>query len=155
MLQVYGDAETMRYVGDGQPISPNECAHWIQVTLANYQTRGYGMMIVHSTGSGELIGFAGLVHPGSQTEPELKYALSRTCWGQGYATELNQGMLRFGFDMLSMNRIISTVHSENQSSIRVLEKLGMCIENERCEGDGSITLVYSITAKNYRNSTDQ
>jgi hypothetical protein len=32
MLRVYGDADAMRWVGDGQPIAPDGCAKWLKVT---------------------------------------------------------------------------------------------------------------------------
>ena len=46
MLAVYGDAEAMRWVDDGQPIGDEEARRWIEVTASNYRTRGYGMSAV-------------------------------------------------------------------------------------------------------------
>ena len=43
MLSVYGDADAMRWVGDGQPLAREGCIKWVEVTLGNYQRRGYGM----------------------------------------------------------------------------------------------------------------
>lgn len=41
-------------------------------------------------------GFYGLVHPNGQPEPEIKYALLRTYWGCGFATEAVSAMLQYG-----------------------------------------------------------
>ena len=43
LLAVYGDADAMRWVGEGRAITRDECGRWIDVTMANYAKRGYGM----------------------------------------------------------------------------------------------------------------
>jgi hypothetical protein len=43
LLAVYGDAEAMRWVGEGRPITLPECEQWLEVTQANYEKCGYGM----------------------------------------------------------------------------------------------------------------
>ena len=32
MLAVYGDAEAMRWVGDGRPLTAEDCDRWLDVT---------------------------------------------------------------------------------------------------------------------------
>src|SRR5579871_739553 len=93
MLAVYGDAEAMRWVGDGQPLDRAQCEQWVTVTHRNYATRGYGMYALVERQSGAVIGFCGLVHPGGQPEAEIKYALRREFWGQGFATEAAAALL--------------------------------------------------------------
>ena len=43
LLRVYGDAEAMRWVGDGVALTPQQAANWLEVTANNYRQRGYGM----------------------------------------------------------------------------------------------------------------
>ena len=83
MLAVYGDAEAMRWVGDGTPLSPEECDRWLVVTAENYAKRGYGMFALVERETGAVVGFCGLVHFGGQAEPEIKYALLRCGLGPG------------------------------------------------------------------------
>lgn len=64
LAEVYGDADAMRWVGDGGAITPNECRDWLVVTEKNYQTRGYGMFALEDRTTGAVVGFCGLVHPG-------------------------------------------------------------------------------------------
>src|SRR5262245_10633171 len=122
---VYGDADAMRWVGDGNPLDRDACRRWIDVTWRNYEERGYGMSTAVSRALHETIGFCGLVHPGGRTEPELKYALARIHWGSGFATELARGLLRYGADHFAMKRIIATVAPAHVASRRVLVKAGM------------------------------
>jgi ribosomal-protein-alanine N-acetyltransferase len=136
----------MRWVGDGRPISRSECEEWIKVTEANYAKRGYGMFALVERDSGAIVGFAGLVHPGGQLEPEVKYAFLRAHWGVGLATEAVPRLLAYGASAHGLRRIIATVAPGNLVSQRVLAKAGMVLAHHRSNGDGSTTLVFEWRA---------
>jgi len=139
---VYGDADAMRWVGDGQPITRTECDRWIEVTLNNYRTRGYGMFVLLDRGSGDVVGFCGLVHPDGQAEAEIKYALHRSFWGQGLATEAAAALIAYAADTLGIDYVIATVAPENRASRRVLMKAGMHPGAIRNNDDGTVTEVF-------------
>ena len=92
LYAVYSDAEAMRWVDDGQPISWADCVRWLEVTHRNYATYGYGMSALVLRATDAVIGFCGLVHPGGQVEAEIKYALLQPYWGQGLAGEGLEGL---------------------------------------------------------------
>jgi len=144
ILAVYGDAEAMRYVGDGSPITREDALRWLDVTAANYEGRGYGMFALEDRATGELVGFVGLVHPDQQPEAEIKYAFTRAQWGKGLATEAVRHVLsaaeRFG-----LTDVIATVAPEHTMSQRVLEKAGMRLQRLRDNEDGSRTMVYGCS----------
>lgn len=142
LLAVYGDAEAMRWVGDGQPITREACAQWFQVTADNYARRGYGMFTLVDRSTGQVVGFAGLVHPGGQAEAEIKYALHRAHWGRGLASEVVPALLAHGARAHGLRRIIATVAPGNLASQRVLAKAGMVRAEQRANDDGSATLVF-------------
>ena len=142
MMAVYGDPVAMRYVDDGLPIVEAACRDWVDVTLRNYETRGYGMFAVEHLESGEVIGFCGLVHPGGQTLPELKYAYRQSAWGSGYATEAAQALLEYGRRVHRMQRVIATTAPENSASHRVLVKAGMRDTGVHTEEDGERIQVF-------------
>lgn len=68
LYEVYSDVEAMRWVGDGQAITIAECREWFLVTERNYAKRGYGMFTFLAKSTGEVVGFAGLVHPDGQRD---------------------------------------------------------------------------------------
>lgn len=142
MYSVYSDAEAMRWVGDGRPITREECHHWIKVTLNNYAVRGYGMFALQDRSSSEVIGFCGLVHPRGQEEAEIKYALGREFWGRGLATEAVRAVLAYGAAELGIDYVIATVAPENRPSHRVLLKAGMRHGELRENEDGSVTQIF-------------
>jgi [ribosomal protein S5]-alanine N-acetyltransferase len=142
LLAVYGDADAMRWVGDGQPLSREGCEEWLRVTASNYRTRGYGMFALEERATGEVAGFVGLVHPGGQAEVEVKYALQRSRWGRGLATEAVRALLAYGSEAHGIRRVIATVAPANAASRRVLARAGMHEIEHRHDEDGTDTLVY-------------
>lgn len=148
MHAVYGDADAMRWVGDGQPLARAQCEEWLAVTRRNYATRGYGMNAVVERGSGAVVGFCGLVHPGGQAEAEIKYALLRARWGRGLASELAAALLAHGAAAHGLRRVIATVAPDNLASQRVLRKAGMQRGALRRNDDGSFTQLFDWQPEN-------
>jgi RimJ/RimL family protein N-acetyltransferase len=148
MGAVYGDADAMRWVGDAQPLSREACVEWLAVTDRNYATRGYGMATLQLNGGDAVVGFCGLVHPGGQLEAEIKYALRREFWNQGYASEAAIGMLDYGAHKLGLRRVIATAAPANFASHRVLLKAGFNRVHIRRNDDGSCTEVFTWARTN-------
>jgi RimJ/RimL family protein N-acetyltransferase len=74
----------------------------------------------------------------------MGWRLSRTAWGQGYATEAARLALADGFGRCSFERVVATVQPANDASCAVVRKLGMTeLVDLRSEG----LLVYAISAE--------
>ncbi len=146
LAAVYGDAEAMRWVGDGRPLDAQACRHWLDVTRGNYARRGYGMFAVEWKVTPGLVGCCGIVHPGGQPEAELKYAYLRQVWGQGIATEALIGLIGHAIGVHGLRRLIATAAPENTASHHVLRKAGMTVAERRRNEDGSETVVFEVTA---------
>ena len=61
---------------------------------------------------------------------EVFYALHPTYWKKGYATEALETILTYGFVDLALHRISAGVATENEASIRLLERVGMIREGK-------------------------
>ncbi|PYC20198.1 hypothetical protein DMO17_18550 [Aquipseudomonas alcaligenes] len=139
--RVYSQPEVTRWAGDGKPLTWDDCARWVDVTLENYAKYGYGMFCVLEQELDQVVGFCGLVHPEPGALPELKYAFAPEYWGRGYASELVPKFLSALVREFSLQKLIATVAVENKASQRVLAKSGMINVSSRAEGD-SLTLVF-------------
>jgi RimJ/RimL family protein N-acetyltransferase len=64
----------------------------------------------------------------TSVEVGLYYAFSPRFHGKGYATEAARALVDYGFQHLRLHRIIATTAFENIPSRRVMERLGMQIE---------------------------
>lgn len=124
------DPEVRRFVG-GAPRSRERAeAKFRQVYLQPVPDRLALWATVYKP-QGQYIGYCG-VYPhfdetgsGIPGEGVLAFYLARPYWGRGLATEAGQAFLHFGFEQLSLSRIIATVHSGHDASVRVLAKLGL------------------------------
>ena len=145
MLAVYGDLEAMRFVGDGTALSREECERWLAVTAENYAKRGYGMFALVERQTGQVVGFGGLIHFAGRGEPEIKYALLRSAWGRGLATEAARALLGFA-RTLGLQQVIATVDPDHHASQRVLAKAGMQRGALLQDEDGSWTQYFDWRA---------
>lgn len=76
--------------------------------------------------TGELIG-GGTIKVCNRKHKEafIGYCFKPKYWRKGYATELGEGLLHFGFNKLNLHRIYATCDITNIGSAKVLEKIGM------------------------------
>ncbi|GMA23129.1 N-acetyltransferase [Luteimicrobium album] len=99
-----------------------------------------GLLVVELRGSGEPIGYCGLVanSVGRPDEPELAFEFLRSSWNQGFATEASRAMLELA-GSVGYRQLASTVRDWNGASLRVLEKLGFVrtgqVERDADHGD--------------------
>lgn len=95
--------------------------------------RGFGWWAAEVPGVAPFIGFIGLGVPffGAHFLPpgklvvEVGWRLARDHWGRGYATEGAHECLRFGFEDLGLEEIVSFTTTTNRRSQAVMQRLGM------------------------------
>ncbi len=143
---ICGDRRTMRYVGDGMTLSPRRCAEWIDESLVDYATRGYGASALYVQGESSMAGYCGIVAARRRADPEIIYALRPRFWAQGLASELVPALLEFGFGPCGLDRLVATIRPENHASLRVVEKAGMHCAGEELAGEGILMLIYALDA---------
>jgi len=113
---------------------PRHQGDTIEVMLAAVEDREsaertqYGWTVRLAEGD-EFAGEAGVSLSGDRfRQGEIHYSLLPVFWGKGYATEIVKCLISFGFSDLKLHRVYAGVCTENQRSIRVLEKAGMSRE---------------------------
>lgn len=144
---ICGDGRTMRYVGDGMVLSPARCARWIEESLVDYATRGYGASAVYAEGDPVMAGYCGIVTARRRADPEIIYALRPQWWRQGLARELVPALLHFGFETCGLPRLVATIRPENHASLRVVERAGMHCAGEELAAEGILMLIYALDTK--------
>ncbi|NNK80000.1 MAG: GNAT family N-acetyltransferase [Flavobacteriales bacterium] len=138
------DEDVSRYTGDGGVMSFEEIERRIREdVMGDYARHGFGRFAVEWRETGAFIGFTGLKYLVDMDEVDLGYRFMSNYWGMGIATEAGKACIEFGFKELGLERIIAMLLIENQSSIRVLEKLGFQFEKSFIE-DGLIIQQYAI-----------
>ena len=93
--------------------------------------RGWGFWATEIKESGKFIGFVGL-HKPKATLPfspcvEIGWRLLGNYWGHGYATEAAREALKYSFEILCLNEVVSFTTVANFRSQAVMERL--CLRN--------------------------
>ena len=113
-------------------------------------------LAVELAATGDLIGDVILEWSASEhLQGEIGYVLHPDHHGRGYATEAGRELLRMGFDLLGLHRIIARCDARNGASARVMERLGMrreghLVENEFIKGEWTDELVYAMLEQEWR-----
>ncbi|HEY0606893.1 MAG TPA: GNAT family N-acetyltransferase [Herpetosiphonaceae bacterium] len=125
-FRLYGDPETMRYMGQGPSSLAEEQRH-IQQHILQIYPLGIGLRAVIFKATGTLIGYCGLLVQEIEDRPELEiaYLIDRAYWGRGLATEAAARTVQDWREHLTQDRLIALVDPRNGASARVAQKIGM------------------------------
>lgn len=130
---MYGDREVTATLPDHMyDDSLDKTRAWLErkVVEQAQERDGLGMWAIEELASGRVVGGALLqgARINGREQVEVGYHFARAAWGQGYATEVAQALVEYGFQTLGLTRIVGVVLPQNAASRRVLEKVGMQAE---------------------------
>jgi RimJ/RimL family protein N-acetyltransferase len=100
---------------------------------AHWDADGWGLWAVEVPGVASCIGFVGLwpAHYVTGDPVEVGWRLAHEHWGHGYATEAAREALRFGYQDVGLDEIVSFTVPQNVRSWRVMERIGLRREPSR------------------------
>lgn len=61
-------------------------------------------------------------------EAALGLYIDKAYWNMGLATEAGRAFIDFGFNSLQINKIVTSIDTRNDASVRVIDKLGFKLE---------------------------
>ena len=96
--------------------------------IASYQKHGFGLYMVELKETGEPIGMCGLIRRDGLEDIDIGYALLPRFWSQGYAVEAARAVRDYARGVIGLKRLVAIVDPANESSIRILEKIGLRFE---------------------------
>ena len=122
-------------------------------TFRDYEVYGYGRWAVVLKSNNSFTGWAGLKYLPEFDEIDLGYRFLQEYWGMGIATEASIAILKYGFEVLELKRIIAVSMIENKASIRVIEKCGMIFDKKApYDEGGEDDIWYKLDIKDYKRS---
>ena len=140
------DAEMMRFIKP--PETRAETVAWLKLVSSRWESEKIGLCAVIVKETAALGGWCGLWRLRETGETEVGYAIAKSFWRQGLASEAAQEWLRYGFEDLGAERIVAVAQVGNKGSRRVMEKIGMSLEKI-----GTFYIVecayYAINEENY------
>ena len=127
LYRIHSDPAIMKYIGKGvRTRSETETA--IHTMLQCWEQNNFGMWALVHKIDGKMIGRCGLAFLDKTPEVELGYAIDKVYWNQGLVTEASFASLKYGFEILQLERIVAIARPENIASQRVIQKVGMKYE---------------------------
>jgi RimJ/RimL family protein N-acetyltransferase len=93
-----------------------------------WDEHGWGLWAIEVPGVAPFIGYVGLWPADYVTgEPmvEVGWRIAREHWGNGYVTEAAREALRYGFEEIGLDEIVSFTVPQNERSWRVMERIGL------------------------------
>ena len=110
------------------PMTRNASDAFIDRIEVHWREHGWGLWALEVPGVAPFIGYVGLWPANYVTgRPmvEVGWRLAREFWGHGYVTEAAQEALRFGFEEVGLDEIVSFTVPQNERSWRVMERIGL------------------------------
>ncbi|HXD32060.1 MAG TPA: GNAT family N-acetyltransferase [Pyrinomonadaceae bacterium] len=141
--EICADPEVMKYLADGKPMNAFEAWRSMAFHVGHWELLGYGHFATEEKSSGRLIGRIGFLNPAGWPDFEIGWTIAREFWGRGYATEAARRALKYAFEDLDRDHVISLIDPENKASIRVAERLGEKVEGTT-ELFGKHILIYGL-----------
>lgn len=149
------NAEVMKYIGVPPVKDIDQTKENILKIRNQYREHGTGRWAVVEKKSELLIGWCGLKFltekvNGYQNIFDLSYRLLPDFWGKGIATESGKAFVDYGFRELNLPAIYAHAHCGNDSSNKILRKLGFRERGKFVdELDNAECYWYRYTKENY------
>ncbi len=147
ILKLLNEPDFIRFIGDRRVRTEQDARMYLQDgPLTSYSRHGFGLYKVASKTNQHPLGICGLVKRDELELPDLGFAFSEVHWGNGYAFEACQAVLRHAATKLMLSRLAAIVNPDNGASLRLLDKLGFDFETKvRMRGESKGICQYSIT----------
>lgn len=129
ILKLLNDPSFIRNIGDRHVRTIDDaCSYILKGPAASYAENGFGLYLVQLKETNESIGMCGLIKRDGLDDVDIGYALLPGYWSKGYAVECARATMAYARDIIGLKRLVAIVDPANESSIRLLEKLGLRYE---------------------------
>jgi ribosomal-protein-alanine N-acetyltransferase len=125
VLGLLNEPSFIQNIGDREVRTLEGAREYITLgPMASYARFGFGLYLVELKAARTPIGICGLVKRDQLPEPDLGYALLPAYHRQGYAAEAAAAVRDYARDAVRLTQLLAIVNPANDSSIRLLGRLG-------------------------------
>jgi RimJ/RimL family protein N-acetyltransferase len=134
VLTLLNEPSFLRFIGDKNVRNLDDARQYLlNGPIASYNVHGFGILLVELKDTNIPIGMCGLIKREELPEPDIGFAFIPDYWRQGFAFEAASAVMNDARDRLKLTNILAIVNPDNDSSIKLLERLGLRFE--RIKGD--------------------
>jgi len=125
MLDLLNQPSFIKYIGDRNVRTLEEARDFIESRYRqSYRDNGFGLYAVEVKDTNTAIGMCGFVRRDSLPDADIGFAFLPQFERQGYALESARAVMEYGREELGLTRVLAITTQDNESSGRLLEKLG-------------------------------
>lgn len=129
ILDLLNQPSFLKYIGDKGVRTLEDARDYLRKgPMHSYDRFGFGLYRVSLTSDDTAIGICGLVKRDALDDVDIGFAFLPAFWSRGYAFEAATAVLAHARGDLGLGRIVAIVSPENDSSIRLLGRLGLRFE---------------------------
>ena len=125
ILELLNEPSFLRFIGDRGVRDLDGAVQYIGRQITSYETNGFGLWLVESKDNRAALGICGLVRRDTLPHADIGYAFLPRFWSHGYAHEAAAAVVDHARNTLGLKRLLAVTNPDNETSIRVLEKIGM------------------------------
>ena len=129
ILDLLNQPSFIKYIGDKNVKTVEKAEEVIEnVYRKGYRDFGYGLYIVELKTDKTPMGFCGFVRRKGLPAADIGFAFLPQFEKKGYAFETASAVLRYGKEKLNFLRVFAITTQKNESSIKLLKKLGFAFD---------------------------
>ena len=130
MLRLLNEPSWLRFIGDRGVRTLEDARRYIlEGPVDMYGRLGFGLYATTlKEDDSAPIGICGLVKRDGLEDVDIGFALLPGFWGKGYAYEAASGVMAYAKSVVGLTRIVAITSVDNESSARLLEKIGLRFE---------------------------
>lgn len=134
LFAIYSDREVMRFWSSPAHESREQTAELLRDIAEGFRARNLFEWAIADRVEDRVIGTVTLFRVDTaHRRAEIGYALARSAWGKGIATEALSLLIRFAFEELDLHRLEADADPRNDRSLRVLMRQGFRREGLQLE----------------------
>lgn len=144
LLTVFNDPAFLRFVGDRNIKTLDQARAFIESgPFESYRRFGFGHFVAALKSDRTPIGICGFVKRDALEDVDIGFSLLPEFRAQGYGFEAASALMAYGANTLGFRRIVAIASPDNESSTRLLGKLGMTFERMvKLSDDGETLSLY-------------
>jgi len=129
ILELLNQASFIRYIGDRNVRTLEQARDYIENRFTkSYKRFGFAMWGVVLKETSKLIGLCGFVKRDDLPDADIGFAFLPQFEKRGYAFESASAVMRYGRDILNLPRVLAITSRDNESSQKLLAKIGLKFE---------------------------
>ena len=129
ILKLLNEASFLRFIGDKKVRTVQDAEQYIlNGPVASYNRNGFGLCLVELKETHTPIGMCGLLKRDELPHADIGFAFMPDFWNKGFAYEAAAAVMNDARERLKLERILAITNQDNESSIKLLQKLGLKFE---------------------------